>query len=109
MSTKTKKNKSRGESTQLVRVKNALLKHEAYSPDMALSLKDLGFPEKKFKRHVELLEDQKIIRREGVGNRARYWIRHDKIRPKKSSNMKSFMVLWFGMIIVMFMVFILFA
>ena len=106
MSTKTKKKKSRGESTQLVRVKNALLKHEANSPAMAVSLKELGFSEKKFKRHLELLEAEKIIKREGDGNRARYWIKYDKLKPKKKSNMKSFMILWFGMIIFLFLVFI---
>lgn len=105
MSKKDKKKKGQAESTNLTRIIKRLEKYEAFSPETAKSMKELGLTDtKKFERHLELLEAQGKIKREGKGDSIKIWANKDKIKKKKSSNTNTFMIFWLGSTLVIFFI-----
>ena len=111
MSKKKKKKKGQAESSNKTRILLRLQKYQAFSPQTAKSMKELGFTDsKKFERHLEALEGDKIIKREGTSDNVRYWANKDKIKPKSTSNTTIFILFWLGSTVVIFLlVFILFG
>ncbi|MHA2365409.1 MAG: hypothetical protein ACXAC7_15735 [Candidatus Hodarchaeales archaeon] len=109
MSYKPKKKESKSEPANKTRIKLRLQKYQAYSPEKAMTLKELGLAEKRFKKHIETLIAENFIKKEGKSEHVRYWIRPDKIQSKKSSNTSSFLFLWISMVFVLLIIFILFT
>ena len=105
MSKKNKKKKGKAESSNKTRILLRLQKYQAFSPQTAKSMKELGFADtKKFERHLEVLESDKIIKREESGDTVRYWANKDKIKPKKTSNTTLFILFWLGSTVVIFLI-----
>ncbi len=110
MSQKNKKKKGKAESSNKTRILLRLQKFEAFSPDTAKSLKELGLTDtKKFEKHLESLEAKGKIKREGKGESTKIWANKDKIKPKKSSNTNNSFMLGIGLtFIILFLVFVIF-
>ena len=104
MSQKKKKKKAQSESSKKTVILNKLQRFEAFSPDSAKTLKELGINDpKRYERHLEALEGDKIIKKEGSTDNARYWAVKDKIKPKKSSNTPMFIFFWLGSTVIIFL------
>lgn len=105
MSQKKKKKKAQSESSKKTVILNRLQKFEAFSADNAKSLKELGINDpKRYERHLEALEGDKIIKKEGSTDNARYWAVKDKLKPKKSSNTNMFILFWLGSTVIIFII-----
>ncbi len=103
MAKKDKKKKGKAESSKKTLIIKRLQKLEAFTPDTAKSLKELGFSDsKRYERHLEALEGDKIIKKEGSLDNTKYWVNKDKIKPKGSSNTSMFLIFWLGSTFVIF-------
>ena len=110
MSSKNKKKKAQAESSKQTIILNRLQNNEAFSPETAKSLKELGLTDlKKYDRHLDVLEGKGIIRKEGKGDNVKIWANKDKIKPKKKSSTTNFLIFWLGStVVIFFLVFVVF-
>lgn len=105
MPSKNKKKKGQAESTKQTLILNRLQNNDAFSPETAKSLKELGFTDsKKYERHLEMLEGKGIIKKEGKGDNLKIWANKDKIKPKKSSSTNNFILFWLASTVVIFFI-----
>ena len=105
MSKKDKKKKGKAESSNKTRILKRLQKFEAFSSETAKSMKELGLTDmKKFDRHLDLLEAEGKIKRDGKGDSQKIWANKDKINKKNSSSANNFMIFWLGSTLVIFFI-----
>ena len=107
MSQKSKKKKGKAESSNKMKILLRLQKYEAFSPERAKSLKELGLTDtKKYERHLEILEAEGIIKKETKTDNPRFWVIKDKIKKKSKSNSTTFFIFWFGSTFVLLFIFL---
>lgn len=111
MSGKAKKGKKhKSQPANRTRVILKLQKHGALSQETAMTLKELGLGDhKRFGQHLEVLEADKVIKSEGSGENARYWLQKGKAESKKEGGTSSFLFFWLTSTVVLFVVVLMFV
>jgi predicted HTH transcriptional regulator len=92
---KKKIKKSEAEPVNKTRLLLKLKKMKAFNAESALSLRELGFPDKKkYEKHLDLLESEKKVKKIGSHGSYKYWAVRNKVESNKKGKNTSFLVIW---------------